>query len=76
MENMQYLRTYFSGVTYKAAEAIAEALDTDTHAVGFLWEVEDAARLYNTYDLQELERLITSPPSSKRAAYTYDLWND
>lgn len=76
MENMQYLRTYFSGVTYKAAEAIAEALDIETHAVGFLWEVEDAARLYNTYDLQELERLLTSPPSAKRAAYAYDLWND
>jgi hypothetical protein len=76
LENMQYLRSYFTGVTYKAAEAIAEALDTETHDVGFLWEVEDAARLYNTYDLQELERLLTSPPSSKATRYSYELWND
>lgn len=76
MENMNYLRTYFTGVTYKAAENIADALNCETHDVNFLWEVEDAARLYNTYDLEELERLLISPPSSKRSAYSYELWAD
>jgi predicted glutamine amidotransferase len=73
-ENMSYLRNYFTGVTYRTAENIAEALACDTHDVSFLWEVEEAARTYNTYDLEELERLLTSPPSSKASPYTFELW--
>jgi hypothetical protein len=76
LENMNYLRSYFTGVTYKAAENIADALNCETHDVNFLWEVEDAARLYSTYDLEELERLLISPPQATRSQYTYDLWND
>lgn len=64
-------RAYFTGVTEHAIDRLEYLLDTDAETSAFLWEVEDAARLYSCYDLEELCNMLERPHSSGKIARSY-----
>lgn len=64
-------RIYFTGVTEHAINRLEYLLDTDAETSAFLWEVEDAARLYSCYDLEDLCNMLERPSTTGRIARSY-----
>lgn len=59
-QSFEYLRSYFTSVNEHAVERLEYLLDIEADETNFLWEVEDAARLYCCYDLHELANKMES----------------
>jgi hypothetical protein len=58
MQAMDYLRSYFTGVSEHAVERLEYLLNMGAEETAFLWEVEDAARVNGCYDLHELSNKL------------------
>lgn len=74
--NLDVLRSYFTGVNSANLAALADELGYSTGDAELIWEIEDTARYYATYDLRELVNKICPAQRYNESTYaTFDFYN-